>query len=264
MNGTSLRVCCASLMMLMGITAGVNAAEQAEQKKQAEPEWSYFGATGPAHWGELSADNILCKAGKNQSPVNINKSKEIKKKPIKFDYSMLIPGNMVNTGQGIQLNITSGGSVKIDKKDFALKRVDFHSPSEHMIDGEIFPLEAQFVHESDDKELTIVSLLYRPEFGNAPGNIALSQLIRSLPMKKGDAKRPGVRDIADFETRKEVKDYFRYNGSLTTPPCSEGVRWIVLKKLPSISKRQLDMFQKALQQPNRRSVQPHHARVLLR
>lgn len=264
MNLRALKYLCSLLTIFLIIPVWVSAADSSEQKAEPESKWSYHGKTGPAYWGDLAPENITCKVGKNQSPININKSSIVKLKPIKFDYSMLIPGDMVNTGRGIQLNITSGGSVKIDKKDFALQRVDFHSPSEHLVDGVRYPLEAQFVHESDDKEVAVVSLLYRPELGPVPGNQALSSLIRSLPMNVGDAKRPGVRDIADFETRKEVKEYFRYNGSLTKPPCSEGVRWIVLKKLPTISRRQMDMFQKALKQPNFRPPQPFNARVILR
>ena len=97
-----------SVLLLPNLAA---AEDKVASSEAAQADWSYFNQTGPAHWGDLAPENILCKIGKNQSPVNVNKSKQVvKPKPIKFDYSMVIPGNMVNTGNGLELNITSGGS----------------------------------------------------------------------------------------------------------------------------------------------------------
>ncbi|MCP3852274.1 MAG: carbonic anhydrase family protein [Gammaproteobacteria bacterium] len=222
-------------------------------------KWSYGGANGQAHWGDLSPEFSMCKQGKNQSPIDISKAVNAKLKPIKFDYAMMVPENVVNTGQSIQVNIRSGGSIKIDNDEFFLKQFHFHSPSENMIDHKNYPLEAQFVHANDEGELAIVSVLYQP--GNMD-NLALNDLLKRIPMEAGGETRLSATDTERFERKKSVKNYFRYSGSLTTPPCTEGVRWFVMQSRPGLSKRQLLGFQKALQRPNNRKVQPLNARVV--
>ena len=235
-----------------------NAKDSSAQKSEAK--WSYDGATGPAHWGDLAAENITCKQGKNQSPVDINRTFDARLPSIKFDYSVLNSENIVNTGHSIQVNIRSGGLIKLDGKDFLLKQFHFHSPSENMVDSQSFPLEAHFVHVSEDNELAVVALLYQP----GPPDAALDVLIKNMPMNPGDTNRLGAKDIEFFERSKKIKDYFRFNGSLTTPPCTEGVRWIVLHKKPTLTRGQLSAFQKALKHPNNRPIQPVNARTILR
>lgn len=247
-----------SLAILLAIPLWVSASEAPE--KQGEPEWSYSGVTGPLHWGDLSPEYSTCQQGKNQSPININRSFDARLPSIKFDYSMLIPENIVNNGHSIQVNIRNGGLIKLDGKDFFLKQFHFHSPSENMIDSLSYPLEAHFVHASKDNELAVVSLLYQPGVANP----ALDVLINNLPMNVGESKRLGAKDVQLFERSKKVIDYFRFNGSLTTPPCTEGVRWIVVKSTPTISLRQLTAFHQALKRPNNRPIQPLNARMIVR
>lgn len=248
----------ALLTALLTLPLWVSASDS--KTDEAEPQWSYQGATGPTHWGDLSPEFGTCKQGKNQSPVDINRSFDAKLPSIKFDYSMLIPENIVNNGHSIQVNVRKGGLIKLDGKDFFLKQFHFHSPSENMIDSRTFPLESHFVHVSEDNELAVVALLYQP----GPPNPALNVLLKNMPMNAGDSNRLGSKDIELFERNKKIKDYFRYNGSLTTPPCTEGVRWIVVKSSPTLSYPQLQQFHKALKSPNNRPIQPRNARVILR
>ncbi len=222
-------------------------------------KWSYSGANGPAHWGNLSPEFGACKQGKNQSPIDISAAINAKLKPIKFDYAMLVPESIVNTGHSIQVNIRSGGSIKIDDDEFFLKQFHFHSPSENMIDHVSYPLEAHFVHANEKGELAVVAVLYQP--GNMD-NQALTSLLKKMPMNSGDSSRLSAEDTQLFERNKSVKNYFRYSGSLTTPPCTEGVRWFVMQSRPGLSKRQLLAFQKALKHPNNRKVQPLNARIV--
>lgn len=225
----------------------------------AQPEWSYSGANGPSHWGDLSPEFNMCKQGKNQSPVDISNAIKAKLPAVKFDYAMLVPENIVNTGHSIQINIRSGGSIKIDDEKFILKQFHFHSPSENMIDHASYPLEAHFVHSNDKNELAVVSILYQP---GGMDNLALIPLLRNMPMNKGDSNRLSAADTQLFERNKSVKNYFSFNGSLTTPPCTEGVRWIVMQSRPGLSRRQLLGFQKALKHPNSRPIQPLNARIV--
>jgi len=230
------------------------------EAQKGESTWSYTGATGPSHWGELSPEYATCEQGKNQSPININRSFDARLPSIKFDYSMLIPEDIVNNGHSIQVNIRNGGLIKLDGKDFILKQFHFHTPSETMIDDVSYPLEAHFVHASKDNELAVVALLYQPGMDSP----ALDVLLKSLPMNAGESNRLGAKDMELFERSKKVSEYFRFNGSLTTPPCTEGVRWIVLKTMPSMSIRQLRAFQQALKHPNNRPIQPKNARIIVR
>lgn len=246
------------LPVLLSLPALSIASEK--QTHADEVKWSYSGATGPSHWGDLADKYIACKLGKNQSPVNITSTYDARLPSIKFDYTMLSSENIVNTGHSIQVNIRTGGLIKLDGKDFILKQFHFHSPSENMIDSQSFPLEAHFVHVSEDGELAVVALLYQPGLPNA----ALDVLVKNMPMKAGESKRLGSKDIELFERSKKEKNYFRFNGSLTTPPCTEGVRWIVMQNQPTLSRGQLRAFQQALKHPNNRPVQPINARKIMR
>lgn len=234
------------------------ASEKASDKNDSV-KWSYSGANGPKHWGDLSPEFGACKQGKNQSPIDISKAIKAKLSPIKFDYAMLVAENIVNTGHSIQVNIRSGGSIKIDNDEFFLKQFHFHSPSENMIDHVNYPLEAHFVHANEKGELAVVAVLYQP---GGMDNEALTALLKKMPMNAGDSTRMSAEDTKLFERKKSVKGYFRYSGSLTTPPCTEGVRWFVMQSRPGLSKRQLLGFQKALKTPNNRRVQPLNARIV--
>lgn len=233
------------------------ASESGAQKEAAK--WSYEGATGPSHWGDLSAEYSTCKQGKNQSPIDISVLNKTNSAPIKFDYGLLVAEDIINNGHTIQVNVRSGGSIKLDDKEFFLKQFHFHSPSENMVNSSLYPLEAHFVHVSEDNELAVVALLYQP----GQPNIALQAIIKNFPLKAGESKRLGAKDMQGFERTHDIKNYVRFNGSLTTPPCTEGVRWIVMRSMPSMSRQQLNMFQKELKHPNNRPVQPLNARIVI-
>ncbi|WP_198264508.1 carbonic anhydrase [sulfur-oxidizing endosymbiont of Gigantopelta aegis] len=250
----------ASALLISPLLVSASSDNDDNKTQKAPIHWSYQGDTGPIHWAELSSEFLTCKQGKNQSPENISRAVKAKLKPIAFDYAMLVPENIVNTGHSIQVNIRSGGSIKFDDKEFFLKQFHFHSPSENQIDGVSYPLEAHFVHVSDDNELAVVSLLYQPGLDN----LALLPLLKNMPMKVGGSSRLSAQDTQLFERKKAVKNYFRYNGSLTTPPCTEGVTWIVMQSRPGMSQRQLNVFRTALQHPNSRPVQPLNARTVLK
>ena len=244
-----------SLSLILPITAV--ASEKPGTHKAA---WSYSGDTGPAHWGDLSPAYNTCKTGKNQSPIDIKTSIEAKTDGVKMDYSLLVAEDIINNGHTIQVNIRSGGTIKVDDQTFELKQFHFHTPSENMVNSNSYPLEVHFVHANDEGELAVVALFYQP--GQA--NLALNPLLKHIPMNSGDSKRLGAKDVELFERSKTIKNYIRYNGSLTTPPCTEGVRWIVMRAMPSISRQQLDVFQRALKHPNNRPVQPLNARLIIR
>ena len=227
------------------------------------PAWNYEGDTGPAHWAELSPDYATCGTGKNQSPIDIEMKRNVvdaKLPGIKMNYTMLTPQQIINTGHSIEVDMRSGGEIELDGKTFTLKQFHFHSPSETLINGESFPMEIHFVHTSDDGELAVVSMLLMP---GAP-HPTVDKLWRSLPPEAGLAAELPSWVLKDLEIEKTEKDYFRYNGSLTTPPCTEGVLWIVLRTPVTVSKPQVEALQAVLGHANNRPVQPLHARKVMK
>ena len=223
------------------------------------PHWSYNGETGAEHWGDLSPTFSTCKTGKNQSPININSDVvEADLAAIQFKYTMLTADKIVNTGHSIQVNMWSGGSITVDNQVFALKQFHFHTPSENTINGKHAPLEAHFVHLNKAGDIAVVAMLFEP----GASDRTLAALIQSLPTESGQSNKLASNALKNMEGEFKSSDYFRFNGSLTTPPCTEGVRWIVMRKPMSISDSQLLAFQKALKQPNNRPVQPLNARIV--
>lgn len=221
------------------------------------PRWDYVGEVGPEHWAELGPDNASC-AGKNQSPIDLANFIEAELPAIDFAYE---PGGsaVTNNGHSIQVNYDAGSSISVDSTDFALKQFHFHAPSENHISGRSFPAEAHFVHADANGNLAVVALM----FEQGERNATLEEVLSRMPAKEGltQALAPAV---AAMDLMPPDRDYFRYAGSLTTPPCSEGVRWLVLKNPVSASAEQIAVLVKTLGRANNRPVQPVGARVVLK
>ena len=146
----------------------------------------------------------------------------------------------------------------LDSLPYQMKYVQFHAPSEHHIKGKSFPLEAQFVHADSKGNLAYVALL----FEDGKENVALSKLLEEMPTEQSDAKPMKARVLpSDFMPVN--KTYYRYSGSITTPPCTEGVRWVVMKTPAHASKAQIEALNEAIKQPNNRPIQPLNGRMLI-
>ncbi|MCW8837448.1 MAG: carbonic anhydrase [Thiovulaceae bacterium] len=224
--------------------------------------WGYTGHEGPQHWGDLSPKYEMCKVGKSQSPVNISNAVTVTTEDlakIKFNYTTEANA-IINNGHTIQVNIQEGSSIEIDGKIFALKQFHFHTPSENQIEGRNFPLEAHFVHAAKDGSLAVIALMYE----EGKENKIIKKLWSKMPHKAG--KSSGCKMLAEmfFTMMPKDKAYYRFNGSLTTPPCSEGVRWMVLKGYSHISKAQKDEFLHLFHHANNRPVQPINARKVMK
>lgn len=226
----------------------------------ATKKWGYEGATGPEHWGELGAENVMCGIGKSQSPVDIspNTTLDANLPPITMDYTMLVGDRIKNNGHTVQVDIRSGGLINVDGQEFVLKQFHFHTPSENTVQGKNFPLEAHFVHQNEAGELAVVAMMFVP--GNP--DRTLSELWKNMPTKAGDSQRLSSGALKTIEAEMKVDNYYRFNGSLTTPPCSEGVRWIVLKHPMTVSQEQVTALQEVLGHPNNRPVQKLNARFI--
>ncbi len=229
---------------------------QASQK-----EWSYEGKTGPAYWGELSPDNVMCRMGKNQSPININSQQtaDFDQEPIKLNYSMLVADRIRNTGHSIQVDMRSGGVMQLDGQEFELKQFHFHTPSENTVNGKHFPIEAHFVHANDEGELAVLGMMFVPGKADA----TLTALWQNMPKEAGDSVRLPSGALKSIESESSFSNYYRFNGSLTTPPCSEGVRWVIMQSPMTVSEAQVNALQVALKHENNRPVQSLNARLVL-
>ncbi|MGL6556301.1 carbonic anhydrase [Aeromonas dhakensis] len=222
----------------------------------ATPHWEYSGEAGPAKWASLTPEFGQC-AGRNQSPVNLSGLVKAELAPLQFHY--LAGGHSVtNNGHTVQVDYAPGSILELDGMHFTLKQFHFHAPSENLIEGKSYPLEGHLVHVNDQGELAVVAVMFEP--GKANG--ALSQVWQSLPAKAGEQRQ--LKEAVSAEPLLPAKrDYYRFSGSLTTPPCSEGVRWLVMKQPVQVSEAQIDTFKAVMHHPNNRPVQPLHGRLVL-
>jgi carbonic anhydrase len=240
-------------LVLLILLSGTPFAGMAEGE---EPHWQYEDQLGPEHWGELAEQFSVCSEGKNQSPIDLVGDLPADLPELNFKY--MVRGGLieVNTGHAIQENVRPGNTIEFLEEQFELKQFHFHSPSEHTIKGEHFPMEVHFVHQNEDGKLLVVGLMF--EAGEH--NEAMNQL-PSFRAKRGES--PSTEPVNFNEMVAGRGDYFLYNGSLTTPPCSEGVQWIVIKQPIIASPEQLQHFQDLLGFANNRPIQTHNSRIIL-
>ena len=239
------------LSLLLILSLNTFASEHGTQ-----PNWNYCGENSPVNWGSLSPEFHTCSNGVNQSPIDLKNFVDAKLTDIPFNYNTTST-EILNNGHTVQVNIAKGSTIKVDGTPFELKQFHFHTPSENNIKGKSFPLEAHFVHASKDGSLAVVALM----FNEGKENQELKQFWDKMPMKEGDKTELKVKDIQNLLPKN--RDYYRFNGSLTTPPCTEGVRWIVLKEATTLSKAQTEKFAKVLGHSNNRPIQPQNARVII-
>lgn len=224
-------------------------------KGHEAPHWAYEGSDGPSHWGDLSADFSACKKGKKQSPINITKARQAELIAIEFNYktSKL---DIVNNGHTIQANYDSGSSITVNGTIFNLLQFHFHGPSEHTVDGEHAKMEMHLVHKSKEGALAVVGVMIEEGGHNANFDNAWN----NLPLHAGDHKDVGV-VMKAVELLPKSRKYTTYSGSLTTPPCSEGVTWLVLNESIEMSEKQIKAFGDIVE-ANNRPVQPVNDRAL--
>ena len=218
------------------------------------PHWEYDGEHGPAHWGGMDPGFKACGIGKRQSPINIE-TRDAEKggiKPILFSY-LPGPAEIVNNGHTIQVNLPASGTARFDGMEYKLVQFHFHTPSEEKIDSMASHMVAHMVHKVGDNKLAVVGVLFKLGKENA----ALKPVFDNLPQLEGQTRPLNVFNPADILPVSPT--YFGFTGSLTTPPCSEEVKWHVMKEQIEISYAQLAAFKK-LYKMNARPVQPLNGR----
>ncbi len=220
-----------------------------------ELEWSYSGGTGPDHWGELSDEYIDCFSGSLQSPIDITNPKPSNLSPIKFFYLKSLRMALDNTGHTVEVNFAEGNDIILGRTTYNLKQVHFHTPSEHTLNGEQYPVEIHFVHVSSSHRIAVISVFVE----EGEENDKFKQIIKYLPKNKNDSDMFYHKNLSPDYLLPDNRDYYKYTGSLTTPPCTEGVSWFILKDHVSMSIEQINAIKEAVG-TNNRPIQPTNNR----
>jgi len=214
------------------------------------PHWSYEGAMGPEHWGDLFPE---CK-GKSQSPIDIHSPFTGDADALAVNYKPS-PLKIINNGHSIQINYAPGSSMTIHEKKYELVQFHFHKPSEEEINGQAKAMVIHLVHKSEDGKLAVIGVLVN----EGKANEAIQTLWSNLPKEEG--KESSVTSVTINVSNLLPSDlsYYHYVGSLTTPPCTEGVDFFILKNPIEMSKAQIAAFPYA---KNARPVQPLNGRKI--
>jgi len=218
--------------------------------------WTYEGEHGPAHWGALSRDFEACKLGTHQSPIDIRGAQAAPLPAISFGYEPS-PLQLVDNGHTVQATSAPGSFISVGGERYELVQFHFHHPSEERVNGIWYPMVAHLVHRNAGGKLAVVAVLLT----EGATNPFIETLWKHLPAEEGKVSAPeGVAiDVAQLLPAR--RGYYTFTGSLTTPPCSEGVTWFVLKSLVPVSGSQIAAFARKFPH-NVRPVQPTNDRVV--
>ncbi len=216
--------------------------------------WSYSGDTGPEHWSHLSEKYATCDSGKQQSPINITNSNKADLPPLQFNYNSF-PLAIINNGHTIDiLTDAAAGSLVIGTDSYKILDFHSHSPSEGAIDGKHADMVMHLVHSLSNK-IAVVAVY----FNKGEANPLLATLWSVMPKEVGDVQHHKDIQIDIKQLLPEDSNYYTYDGSFTTPPCTEDVKWVVLKQHMTISTEQLEQYN-TLYSNNFRPLQPLNGR----
>ena len=227
-----------------------------EQEAHHPPHWSYEGATGPDHWGDLSPDYAKCKTGSEQSPINITSSVTSDLPAIEFHYAESAL-KIINNGHTVQVNSDGQSFMTVGGKQYKLLQLHFHHPSEEQMNGKSHDMVIHLVHQDAEEHKAVIAVLV----DQGAGNSVIKTIFSHLPQtSEGEVTTAATINPAGLLPK--TRSYYTFAGSLTTPPCSEGVTWLVLKQPVTVSPSELEQFARRYPH-NARTVQPLHQRRVL-
>jgi carbonic anhydrase len=218
--------------------------------------WSYSGENGPARWGDLDSADRVCAVGSQQSPIDIGTTVKAQLPPLGIRWARHAD-TIVNNGHTIQLDAADGSTLMLNKVTYKLLQFHFHHPSEHLIAGKGFAMEAHFVHRAESGALAVVGVLMTTGKPNA----AFTRIVSTMPTSEG----PAVKADAGIDPNALLpakRSHYRYPGSLTTPPCAETVEWLLLTTPIQVGAGDVASFAK-LYPMNARPVQKDNRRYVL-
>lgn len=219
--------------------------------------WGYDGEVAPEHWGDLSPDFAACSAGKQQSPVDIPATAAVNPPRLHFSYrpSAL---TIVNNGHTIQVNYDQGSTLQVDGAAYPLVQFHLHALSEHTLNGAHTAMELHLVHKDSQDRIAVVGVMIKEGAYNA----AYEPVLAHMPAEEGEPAAIAGVTVNAAALLPAQQSFYRYDGSLTTPPCSEGVTWFVMAEPVELSPAQIAAFE-ALYDHNYRPVQPLNGRTFL-
>lgn len=221
-------------------------------------EWGYEGTLGPEHWGDLKAEFALCETGTAQSPIDVPSANATSAEAPKLEFHYQpIALRVLNNGHTIQVN-AGGGYLSVDGERYNLAQFHFHTPSENFIDGKPFAGEMHLVHKSTSGKLAVVGVMLAP----GDENSALERAWRVAPAEEGPERSVNNVYIDPTAMLPSSRAYFHWKGSLTTPPCTEGVEWFLMDKPLEVSASTLGVMEKTMHH-NARPTQPLGSRAVL-
>jgi carbonic anhydrase len=217
--------------------------------------WSYEGESGPLNWSRINVDWAMCGSGRRQSPIDIRDGIKVDLEQITFDYH---PSsfNEIDNGHTIQVTVGGGNFITVGNQTYELQGFHFHRPSEERINGKGTEMVIHLVHKSVEGKLAIVAVLLE----RGKQHNLIQTVWNNLPLEKNELVAPSV--VLDLkEVLPAMREYYTYMGSLSEPPCSEGVLWLVMKQPMQASPAQMALFSR-LYPLNARPVQSGYGRII--
>ena len=221
----------------------------------ADSSWSYSGVTGPGRWAELDPSYAACSVGRRQSPVDLADATPGEHGDLALSYHL---NQVTFTDSGPTLTVTAepGGVMTYGGRQYDFVELHFHTPSEHTFSGSHADLEAHFVHRARDRSIAVVGVL----FSAAEGDHRIDEFLTAIPERPGGSMTPqrlkDLQRLIPLGSRR-----YRYEGSLTTPPCTEGVQWIVMQHSQPVGRSALAVYTDRYP-ANNRPVQPLNDRTI--
>jgi len=259
----------ATLIASLLLAASMNTTSFADNTAGAKIHWSYTGKTSAKHWGALDPSFELCAHGDEQSPINIPKDEPISKDALAIHYhstSMIIVEDgttdltlgkvqtVINDGHTIQLNFPIEGTkenIVFNGSSYRLVQFHVHTPSENHVDGKAYPLEIHFVHQGENGKAAVIGVFVK----EGEKNPSFEKIIAHLPNKLHTPQIVKGEHIRPLSLLPRNKHYYSFKGSLTTPPCSQGILWIVMAEPITASHEQILELKKAKGGDNARPIQ---------
>ena len=217
--------------------------------------WAYEGAGAPANWGKLRNEYATCGTGQRQSPIDIREGIKVSLETIRFDYKST-QFRIVDNGHTLQVSVGEGMAMHVMGKRYELIQFHFHRPAEERVNGKLYDMVVHLVHKNDEGQLAVIAVLL--EKGSE--HPLIQTLWNNMPLEREMEVSP-AEPIDLMKLLPEIRSYWTYMGSLTTPPCTEGVLWMVMKQPLQVSADQIAIFSR-LYRNNARPVQPSNGRLI--
>jgi carbonic anhydrase len=220
--------------------------------------WGYSGHASPKDWGKLDSNFAACANGTHQSPIDVETKSlhPVDLPPLQFNYNP-VPLSVIDNGHTVMVNYAPGSTLVVGDHTYTLQQFHFHHPSEDYINGKSYPLEAHLVHQDADGHLAVVAVVF--ETGRS--NPVIDSVWQYVPKVKEKTAEVASVSVNVKDMLSENHSYVTYAGSLTTPPCTEGVTWYLLRTPAHLSDAQLKTFAKLYPRDNR-PIQPLNHRTI--